>query len=73
MAADVVPKAGEHAGKLRVEDFLDMKKTQLKGGKADSATEKKKVKGRHLDGTPLHCAVQGIDKHGDGLRQASSS
>ena len=70
--ADVVPKGGEHAGKLRVEDFLEIKKTQLKGAKAEAVTDKKKVHGQHADGAPLVCTVQGMDKHGDGLRQALS-
>ena len=71
LVADVLPKGGQHAGKLRVEDFLDIKKTQLKGAKAESVTDKKKVNGQHSDGAPLVCTVQGMDKHGDGLRQAS--
>ena len=71
LVADAVPKGGQHAGKLRVEDFLDIKKTQLKGAKAESVTDKKKVNGQHSDGAPLVCAVQGMDKHGDGFRQAS--
>ena len=71
--ADTVPKGGEHAGKLRVEDFLEIKKTQLKGAKAEAVTDKKKVHGQHSDGAPLVCSVQGMDKHGDGLRQASLS
>ena len=71
LVADVVPKGGQHAGKLRVEDFLDIKKTQLKGAKAESVTDKKKVNGQHSDGAPLVCTVQGMDKHGDGFRQAS--
>ncbi|DBA94392.1 TPA: hypothetical protein ACH3X1_001997 [Trebouxia sp. C0004] len=66
--ADVVPKGGQHAGKLRVEDFLEIKKTQLKGAKAEAVTDKKKVNGQHSDGAPLVCTVQGMDKHGDGLR-----
>ena len=64
-----MPKGGQHAGKLRVEDFLDIKKTQLKGAKAEAVTDKKKVRGHHSDGAPLICSVQGVDKHGDGLRQ----
>jgi hypothetical protein len=71
LVADAVPKGGQHAGKLRVEDFLDIKKTQLKGAKAESVTDKKKVNGQHSDGAPLVCTVQGMDKHGDGFRQAS--
>ena len=71
LVADVVPKGGQHAGKLRVEDFLDIKKTQLKGAKAEAVTDKKKVNGQHSDGAPLVCTVQGMDKHGDGFRQAS--
>ena len=63
-----MPKAGEHAGKLRVEDFLEIKKTQLKGAKAEAVTDRKKVKARHSDGSTLQCSVQGMDKHGDGLR-----
>ena len=70
LTADVVPKGGQHAGKLRVEDFLDIKKTQLKGAKAEAVTDKKKVTGQHSDGALLVCTVQGMDKHGDGLRQA---
>ena len=68
-----MPKGGQHAGKLRVEDFLDVKKTQLKGAKAESVTDKKKVRGQHSDGAPLICTVQGMDKHGDGLRQVHLS
>ena len=49
-----------------------MKKTQLKGAKAEAVTDKKKVHGQHADGAPLVCSVQGMDKHGDGLRQALS-
>lgn len=70
LVADVVPKGGQHAGKLRVEDFLDIKKTQLKGAKAEAVTDNKKVNGQHSDGAPLVCKVQGMDKHGDGFRQA---
>lgn len=70
--ADIVPKGGEHAGKIRVEDFLEMKKTQLKGAKVEAVTDKKKVNANHADGSPLMCSVQGMDKHGDGLRQAVS-
>lgn len=66
--ADIVPKGGEHADKVRVEDFLEMKKTQLKGAKAEAVTDKKKVNASHADGAPLVCTVQGVDKHGDGLR-----
>lgn len=68
MFADIVPKGGEHAGKLRVEDLLEIKKTQLKGAKAEAVTDRKRVNGHHLDGAPLVCSVQGMDKHGDGLR-----
>lgn len=70
--ADIVPRGGEHAGKIRVEDFLEIKKTQLKGAKAEAVTDKKKVNANHADGSPFVCSVQGIDKHGDGLRQAIS-
>ncbi len=73
LTADAVPKGGQHAGKLHVEDFLDIKKTQLKGAKAESVTDKNKVRGQHSDGAPLICSVQGVDKHGDGLRQAHPS
>ena len=69
--ADIVPRGGEHAGKFRVEDFLEMKKTQLKGAKVEAVTDKKKVNANHADGSPLMCSVQGMDKHGDGLRQAA--
>lgn len=68
MFADIVPKGGEHAGKLRVEDLLEIKKTQLKGAKAEAVTDRKRVNGHHSDGAPLVCSVQGMDKHGDGLR-----
>ena len=73
LTADAMPKGGQHAGKLHVEDFLDIKKTQLKGAKAESVTDKKKVRGQHSDGAPLVCTVQGRDKHGDGFRQAHPS
>ena len=49
-----------------------MKKTQLKGAKVEAVTDKKKVNAKHADGSPLMCSVQGMDKHGDGLRQAVS-
>lgn len=49
-----------------------MKKTQLKGAKVEAVTDKKKVNANHADGSPLMCSVQGMDKHGDGLRQADS-
>lgn len=68
---DIVPRGGEHAGKIRVEEFLDMRKTQLKGAKVEAVTDKKKVNANHADGSPLMCSVQGMDKHGDGLRQAA--
>lgn len=68
MLADIVPKGGENAGKIRVEDFLEIKKTQLKGAKAEAVTDKKKVNAIHADGAPLICTIQGMDKHGDGLR-----
>ena len=68
-----MPKSGQHAGKLHVEDFLEIKKTQLKGAKAEAVTDKKKVRGQHSDGAPLVCTVQGRDKHGDGFRQAHPS
>ena len=56
----------------RIEDFLEIKKTQLKGAKAEAVTAKKKVIGYRSDGTQLICTVQGVDKHGDGLRYVSS-
>lgn len=49
-----------------------MKKTQLKGAKVEAVTDRKKVNANHADGSPLMCSVQGMDKHGDGLRQAHS-
>ena len=52
-----------------IEDFLEIKKTQLKGAKADAVTSRKKVLGRRADGSQMICTVQGVDKHGDGLRQ----
>ena len=72
LTADAMPKGGQHAGKLHVEDFLDIKKTQLKGAKAEFVTDKK-VRGQHSDGAPLVCTVQGMDKHADGFRQAHPS
>ena len=68
LLADIVPKGGDHAGKLKIEDFLEIKKTQLKGAKAEAVTGRKKINGHHSSGAPLVCSVQGVDKHGDGLR-----
>lgn len=48
-----------------------MKKTQLKGAKGEAVTDRNKVNANHADGSPLVCLVQGMDKHGDGLRQAT--
>lgn len=62
-------KGSEISEQVRIEDFLEVKKTQLKGAKADAVTSRKKIVGRRADGSQMVCTVQGVDKHGDGLRQ----
>lgn len=59
----------DHGTQLHVDAFLDIKKTQLKGVKAEAVTSRKKVIGYRADGSQMVCTVQGVDKHGDGLRQ----
>ena len=61
--------AMEGKSKLRTEDFLQLKRAGKKAAKTDIAvSEKIAVEGIHCDGAQLKCFVQGMDKHGDGLR-----
>lgn len=62
-------KSSERNPQVRIEDFLEIKKTQLKGVKAEAVTSRKRIVGRRADGSQMVCTVQGVDKHGDGLRQ----
>lgn len=60
--------AVEGKSKLRTEDFLQLKRAGKKAAKTDAVSEKLAVEGIHCDGAKLRCFVQGMDKHGDGLR-----
>lgn len=61
-------KGNENSPQMHVDEFLDIKKTQLKGVKAEAVTSRKKMVGTRADGSQMLCNIQGVDKHGDGLR-----
>ncbi|GAB4816720.1 hypothetical protein N2152v2_003766 [Parachlorella kessleri] len=60
--------AGRAAGTLRVEDFLGVKRSQLKRVDHQAVGDKQEMVALHADGSRMLVLVQGADKHGDGTR-----
>lgn len=56
----------------RPEDFLGIKRTQLKRGADQGVSEKQDMEALHIDRSRMLVQVQGADKHGDGSRRGSS-
>ncbi|PSC71757.1 flagellar associated membrane [Micractinium conductrix] len=52
----------------RAEDFLGIKRSQLKHTADAAVSEKQNMEAQHDDGSTLAVQVQGADRHGDGSR-----
>ena len=52
------------------EDFLGLKRTQLKRGADQGVSDRQAMEALHFDRSRMLVQVQGVDKHGDGSRWA---
>ena len=73
---ETAPAAGDMARStaMNLADILGLAhltamKAAAKPGPGELVSEKQAATGLHADGSRVQCSLQGMDKHGDSLRQ----